>query len=396
MSAIQTIRNTVNSLDEIADIIANPPEGQPVRQAIGINGRRVCDAYANLELVTDLLVGPAKSVIALVCKPYFDAEGYDAPEAEVPFTGGQCAGTRYTVSGTYLVSCGADEGQTKTWSASSTSIGPIGGIYLEPGGGWQIETGGTVDPNLIPTGKNFGLVKVPRPGVTCEQLGDGDLAASTTPKITTVTPFSGEPNDCGDPPPQLVPGANRPPSPGPFPTGLQPGVNPDGQPFFFIPDIDVPGGSPITLDDDPLGDGPPPLQPPAGGDGLPGDPAAIDGEAGEVTGGEDGEDIDFGEPPEGRVWIGCIVETSSTPALGNIAGTGPESTVWPTVRANAALNYGSKKGTSYRITSRFHDLIRSATSLIVTGVFLQVLPGSTSKVFPLSALKCPSNPCEEE
>jgi hypothetical protein len=149
------------------------------------------------------------------------------------------------------------------------------------------------------------------------------------------------------------------------------------------------------VEDEPIG-GQPPAPAPAGGDGLPGDPSAIGDEAGEVTGGEDGEDIDFGEPPEGRIWVGCIIETSSGSGIGNIPGTGPASTVWPSVRANVALKYSSRYGTSQRINSKFHDIFRPNTSLVVTGCFLQVQPGSTSKVFPISALKCPESPCGDE
>jgi hypothetical protein len=207
------------------------------------------------------------------------------------------------------------------------------------------------------------------------------------------TRADGQPDECG--PAIAEPGANPPPDPGAFPTGQEPGVNPDGDPFFFIPDLEDPEFGPVTLEDEPLGG---PLEPaaPAGGDGLPGDPAAIADEAGEVTGGEDGEAIDFGEPPEGRIWVGCIVETSTGSGIGNIAGTGPESTVWPSVRANVALQYGSRYGTSQRINSRFHEVFRPNTSLVVTGCFLQVQPGSTSKVFPISALICPESPCGDD
>lgn len=391
MGAIQTIRTTVNGLDELSGLIANPPADRPVAAAIGNTGRKVCDAYANVELAAPLLFGPTSTAIDLVCKPYFDGEGFDGPQNETPFQGGQCAAPYRLIVGAWtatIQNCPQPQFMVNQNFAqavqASNLAGPITGIEL------------IKDLNNACGPRRFRVMVTTATGpqtFLITQTGSvDDFIASGSPSFSLERQDG--PDNCGNPPGELVPGQNPPPSPGPFPQGQEPGVDPTGQPFFFIPDIEIPGFDPLPLDDEPLGGAPGGgAATPAGGDGLPGDPDAIGDEAGEVTGGEDGEEIDFGEPPEGRIWIGCIIETSSIAAVGNIAGTGPQSTVWPTVRANAALIYGSRKGTSQRINSKFHDLIRSATSLIVTGVFLQVQPGSTSKIFPLSALTCPENPC---
>lgn len=371
MSAIQTIRTTVNSLDEIAGLIATPPTDRPIAGAIGNTGRRVCDAYGNVKLAGSLLFGPTNSVINLVCKPYFDQEGYDPPVPEAPpFEGGQCP-TNYLV--TYFLPIG------QITKFQQTLLGPIGEVVIQRINSQFVTV-------CFPTGN----------GLVCSATAVSLFPSQEAEAQTTVARTDGQPDNCGNLPSDLVPGPNPPPDPGPFPPGQEPGVDPTGQPFFYVPDIEIPGLDPIPLDDDPLGDGPQKPAPPAGGDGMPGDPDAIGDEAGEVTGGEDGENIDFGEPPDGRIWVGCIVETLTGSGIGNIPGTGPLSTVWPSVRANVALRYPSRYGTSQRINSKFHEVFRPNTSLVVEGCFLQVQPGSTSKVFPISALKCPDNPCGDE
>lgn len=369
MSTIVKIRKAIDSADSFADLIANPDPSRPFRNAIGAAGRRVCDGWSSVQPWTEGFIGGAlpgplagSALLNLVCKPYLEGEGFDPPEIEeTPGETGQCL-----ASYRFRWSLGGVE-QTPIFSGFYD--GPLAPVVRVPGfvALWN---------STNRSGFNFNV---------------GIQDNSQQGEFLGWERVDGEPDDCAPGSITLVPGPNPAPTPAPWPVGEEPGLDPTGEPFFYVPDIEDPFGD-IPIPDDPFA---PELQPGAG-DGVPGDGDAIGDPAGEVSGGAAGEDVDFGEPPEGRVWVGCIVETSSTPKVGNIPGTGPGNTVWPTVRANAALNYGSLRGSNNRINSRYHELFRPITSLIVTGVFLQVQSASTAKVFPVSALKCPQNPCGDE
>lgn len=369
MSTIVTIRKAIDSADEIANLIANPNPSRPFRNAIGATGRRVCDGWSSASPWTQVFLAQVTpgglggaALLNTVCKPYLDGQGYDPPEIEeTPGETGKCPAFYR-----FLWSRG---GFPDTPIEFSALLGPMSAPVRVPGFQrlWVVTNG---------AGSTFNIGS---------QLNNGLSQFDGWERV------DGLPDDCAPGSTTLVPGPNPAPTPAPWPVGEEPGLDPTGQPIFYVPDIEDPFGD-IPIGGDPFG---PELQPGAG-DGLPGDGEAIGDEAGEVIGGEDGEDIDFGEPPEGRVWVGCIVETSSTPKVGNIPGTGPGNTVWPTVRGNAALNYGALRGSNNRINSRYHELFRPVTSLIVTGCSLQVQSASTAKVFPVSALKCPQNPCGDE
>lgn len=391
MGAIQTVRKTLNGLDQLSQIIADPNSGGAVRAAIGNAGQRYCDWYGSVQDGVAALGGPARATTDLVCGPYFAAAGFDGPQQVAPFEGGQCPGVIYEVwAEEFNPISGNFNPLAKQGGALESISGPVLGLRLQVGA--DCFTGFTNGRQLTIRGQGFNdpaeRTVVPTRCVANTTGGGVGL------RNLTLVRQDGQPDNCGDPEPQLQPGTNPPPAPPAFPSGETPGENPQGQPFFFVPDIQLPGADPVPLDDEPLGDAPATPGPPAGGDGLPGDPTAIADEAGEVSGGADGEEVDFGEPPEGKIWVGCVVETVTDTRIGNIPGTGPESTVWPSVRGNVALKYGTFLGRSERINSRFFDIFRPNTALMVTGCFLQAQEGSTCKVFPISGIKCPVNPCE--
>jgi hypothetical protein len=89
------------------------------------------------------------------------------------------------------------------------------------------------------------------------------------------------------------------------------------------------------------------------------------------------------------------VQATVDSRLGNIPGTGPAQTVYPTVIGNASLIYTGARGTNERLESASTLLARATTALVLTGCRVQAQPGVNLTVRPISALTCPENPCEE-
>lgn len=245
-SISNTIRDGINLFDELADVIANPPPDKPLRKAISQSGRLMCDFYGATPFAARALFGTSSPVIATLCQPYYDGQGYDGPVPSAPsFTGGQCAGIAYLVQ---VIRAGS------IIDFSNTLNGPIGAFTYTRSGA-----------------PNFRLViSVTHAGGTAtSDVGDpGDAAIATY--VQSAARVDALPDTCGNIPTPAEPGANPPPDPGPFPPGYGPGVDPDGQPYFYVPPIDpeFPGDEPVEV---PVfgPSGEPPPGPPPG----PGEPA---------------------------------------------------------------------------------------------------------------------------
>ncbi len=372
---IRVIQGLIDSQRQLGEFIRDGPDG-------GLPGyvrdryRDRCDQFANIPGWVLALSPVGRQSINNWCEPYWEDGGFDGPEFEPPFVGGQCPEIYQvwaTVNGT----------DVQVGGQSPRDIeGPLGGVQ-------RIETLlGTPFPDstryqFIFSGPNDG------PEVTARASFDPDVSF----RIDGIV--GGGEDDCGDPPPEFRPGPNPPPDPGPLP-GPEPTDDPIGGPFpdFPIPPWPGPLFDYPIVDPLPEGDGAGEPETAPGGDGVPGDGGAIGGTVGTANGNNDGQDFLFGEPPEGRVWVGCLLRVTTNPLVGNIPGTGPISTVWPTVRGNVALKYPGFYGTSHRVNSRFQEVYRPVTSLIVEGCFVKMQPGSSARIFPVSAPTCPDNPCE--
>ena len=340
--------------------------------------RERCDEFANLPGWARALSKPVAGSLARACQPYWDDQGTDGPTSAPPFTGGQCP-TTYTV----FVAGLNGSGQASTSNSGFGILGPIVGILRTPTG-----SGDSVAIGLATSSQNLTTAF----GVTTTAAN----AASWS--ITSITRDDNLADSCGDLPSELEPGPNPPPNPGPQP-GPEPTDdprNPFGPPLIPIPPFIDPVFGPIPIVGDPEPDGPGGGGNPSGGDGLPGDPDAIADSAGGTTGGADGTDVNFGEPPTGAIWVGALVQAVVDSRLGNIPGTGPAQTVYPTVIGNASLIYAGGRGTNERLESASTLLARATTALVLTGCRVQAQPGVTLTVRPISALTCPENPCEEQ
>lgn len=372
----KVIQKIINAENEVADFIQNgPSDGLPgyVRDQY----RKRCDQFANLPEWARLLGNAPSGSLGRICQPYWDDRGFDGPvNPGPPFNGGQCPGDLYRVFYTFT----GPAGQAVSNNTGNFK-GPVSGLI------WgAVNQFGAVPVSLISGDPTQNPVLL---GNTVAQFrGQGS--------ITNITRMDGLTDSCGNPPSApLTPGPNPPPNPGPTP-GPEPRDDPDGGP---IPELPIPpyedpvyGPTPIEPGDEPT----PPPPPAAGGDGLPGAPDSVGDPAGATGTDGEGEDIDFGPPPEGRVWVGALVEYTVDSRYGNIPGTGPPNTVYPYVIGNASLRYSVGRSSSSRVRSRWHEMFRPVSTLVVEGAFIQARPGCSASVRPVSAIICPENPCGDD
>ena len=286
---LDTIQGGINAFDDLADTIANPPADRPLRQAIGQAGRRYCD-FVGSQPGQAILPWTGQGLVApLLCKPYWDSQGYDAPVAgDPPFNGGQCVGVGYFVPVEIFNTT------TQQWGAVtnlSNCFGPITAI------------------TVTSTGMNQSILKVfcrNSSGNPIERTSSQNVVVERLRAGTIGVDGGGDPSECGDPPfDGFEPGDNPPPTPT-FPLGEEPGFEPDGQPFFFVPPIDSPiGGDPIDVPPQP---DPDPTDPGSPGDDTPTDPGEPGDPEETVPGGESS-----GCAPEGSEITGVFVEIVEFP-----------------------------------------------------------------------------------
>ena len=364
--------------------------------------RERCDQFANLPPWAKALSKPVAGSFARACEPYWDDQGTDGPVGDIPFPGGQCQ-VLYNVS--YQTEsrrsrsneCSPfDNPVTRTsLSPSGAVLGPIGAPteVIRPSS--QFATSNSVQSIEVMTGSGLRFINL---NGAQERFFHSSCGPAYRLLGFAVTRVDGLADDCGSLPPTLKPGPNPPPDPGPV-VGPEPTDDPDnptGPPLIPIPPYEDPVYGPIPIVGDPEPTDPGGGGNPSGGDGLPGAPDAIGGEAGGASGGGDGEDVDFGEPPEGKIWHGALVQATVDSRLGNIPGTGPEQTVYPTVIGNASLIYAGGRGSNTRLESASTLLTRQTTALVLTGCRVHAIPGVDLTVKAISAVTCPDNPCEEQ
>jgi hypothetical protein len=359
------VKKFIEAEDTLADFIANGPSaglGGWVRDGY----RKRCDQFANLPgWARALGLGSAAS-LGRICQPYWDDGGFDGPAVQTPFSGGQCPGVSYRVQYQDIVD-GAPFGSPNFVSGT----GPVIGAYKDVAG------------NVGRAGIEFASGKV--------QTIDGGATQIGAPLILGITRPDGQPDNCGDPPGDLEPGANPPPDPGPT-AGPEPSddpANPTGPPLLPIPDYDDPIGGPTPIDA-------PPDAGPTGGpaEGQPGGPENIAPGIPVDPGEGDDPETDFGDPPEGAVWVGCLLNFTFPEEYGNIPGSGPANEVLPRTVGNGSLVFNGGRGNAEIVRSAWQYLLRPSPALQVQGVFVNVNPGITYVVYPLSIEKCPPNQCE--
>lgn len=254
--------------------------------------RQGCRRYADNP---ELYSGRRQARVERACRPYLDDIGYGTPpDIRKPFEGGQCPGTFYTATlRFYNITTGAVTGD-----ATFDGFGPVG---IRAGGNQQPSPGSPTPPGTTyQPGRELTFNGVPRVS------WDGAFGIRPGAEVLSIVPRSGEPDNCGDPPPD-VRGPVPPSNPGPVREPFNPSpdinididveINPDG-----TINVDF-GTGPVTIDpfgDEPSGGG--------GGGGI-GDPGTPE-ETGPAGGAE-------GEAPEGQILTGLRINFVSPPVGGN-------------------------------------------------------------------------------
>lgn len=365
---IGVVKKVIEGEQALGDFIANGPStGLPgwVRDQY----RKRCDQYANLPGWARALPEAAGGGLGRTCKPWYDSQGRTGPSKTPPFTGGQCDNLLYAVN--YFRS--RPEG---------------------PDFGGQLYARGPITERSVTFIGNFQYRLIFRGSAGFDQTTVNVLAGEPPPTFGPITPLNGQPDNCGDPPADLAPGTNPPPDPGPT-SGPEPSVdpaNPTGPPLLPIPPYIDPIGGPTPIDApvDPTGGG----GGPGNSEGQPGGPQNI-GQGLPVDPG-DGDDPEtpFGDPPEGSVWVGCLLNFTFPAEYGSIAGSGPQNEVLARTVGNGSLVFAGGRGNAEIVRSSWQSLMRPTPALEVTGVFVNVSPGITYTVFPVSVESCPENLCE--
>lgn len=251
--------------DELADAIANPSPSRPMREAVGKQGRAICDALSVVPAWARELPGLQRDVLFATCAPYWDNEQVSPPVSQPPFSGGQCPKS-YRVDATTTTFNRAGEVSLSGSGLLGFFTGPIRGIDYDSA------CSSTIIGPLAPGAGGFCAYILTGQGRSFVG-GDGNGGLRIT--ITSVTPQSGA-DDCGDPPGVIEPGPNPAPNPPIIPVDERPYLDPVEGPILPIPDLPGLPGFPGIPWRNPFGTGGPSPSVP-GDPGSPGDPVDTTG-----------------------------------------------------------------------------------------------------------------------
>lgn len=365
----------VSAFDDLASTIASPPATRPIAGAIGRAGQAYCNAIGSAPGLYGDILRNVPGVPSLLCKPYWDSRGYSAPVATNPFKGGQCAGQIYELEGTAeltnVLCANANNTSTSTSNLSDFWAPQLEGPVTDIS--W-VASGGTCQG--LPRGLVLSVTDLGGARTRTQQwLSNQNTFGRRVDRFAPVLVPIGGTDNCGDPASGFEPGANPPPITT-FPPGQEPGIDPDGQPFFFVPPIPnpVPPLEPIDVPED---------SPGGGGTGGPTEPPV----AGDEQEGSDGDE-EFPPPEEGRRWVGCCIRLTSIPVgTGTVPGTSPQ-TILTQVVGNARLLFDSVSGDGYdtpvQIRSSGLCLWEPVKGLSPKGIRVNLKPGFEYSYTPYS------------
>lgn len=354
--------------DAIGDFIANGPSG-------GFPGhvrdqyRKRCNQFANLPPWARALGGVPGGSMSRICQPYWDSNNWDGPVNDPPFTGGQCP-VRYG-----LITKRADGAVVGN---TLFVYGPVTELRV-------FKISGITERTIF-SGFTAG-------GAPLTVQRDRGTTGNEPAGSATVYRTDGQADNCGDPDSEFKPGANPPPDPGPT-AGPEPTAdpsNPSGPPLLPVEPYFDPVFGDIPVEG-PEGEGGG-SQPPGNPDTAPGSPDNVGEGIPGTEAPEEGADTPFGDPPEGKSYIGALVKFVFPTEVGNIPGSGPENKVVSRTVGNVSLIFDGGRGTAEQVRSEWVSLVRPSGALAVSGVHVNALPGTTYTVYPLLIENCPENTC---
>jgi hypothetical protein len=201
--------------------------------------------------------------------------------------------------------------------------------------------------------------------------------------------FGGNPDFEPDdfiPAPRPGPNPNPRPDPGLDPEE-EPFVDPKGRPIIPMPRITDPFGNPVQLPNFPLPnpfseeleEGPATCNPNVGPEPEPSD---------DIPGTPDGTDDDFGEPPEGQIWVGFTVRVSDQGLThGSWANTGDEPVYRePTGIARPVFTFDGDTvlGNPIPLSQELSSYWIEAAGLPLSGARVSILGNETYSITPYS------------
>lgn len=308
--------------------------------------------------------------VGTVCTPYLDDLGRTFGGEGVPFSGGQCDNTRYTINYT-IESRNLNNNNIFDTNTSTVAFGPIVSFVI-----------GSDSRTTVLTARQG-------PGFDVEETIVDSAAAifeylSIT--INSVVPDVGQPNNCGDPAPVYMPGDGW-----------------EGEDF----------GSPITITD-PNGNGDfevvvgPPTDDGRGGISIPVDVGGIEINIGPGNSGGPDSPVDLGptgtgqdipgnagdppqvlpDPPAGSKWVAiALIVTGIPPAFGQINGTNPNNRYFSPL-GNFTLRFETDSGEVFWgddviIQNSRQLLAIPCEGLCVNGFRVNLLPGLSFTATPI-------------
>lgn len=331
--------SALTGLDTLGKKIADPSD----KGVVARTGRAVCDLYGSNGGLTGLALVGAGGYLGVLeaCGRYWDDLPADPPKWNSPFEGGQC-NTSYRIVAKGMRVEGIE---SETRGSFDEIEGRITSIRTIPN---------SVDPNYVSGIEGFNEF-----GYRAYAYFGGNQSIKVIPSsvVLSVKRLDGQPDNCGDPPPDLVTDPNYP-KPRKFGEPFDVGEGGELDPWTFT---QKPDG---TISGSPTGGNP--LYPPSfpgvdfpdfsvegeGGGGDEGIPPSFPVKKGDpvtppqgVNSGEEGEP----EKPEGSdentVCIGYSWDGSDWPtSLGKIIDT---DTVFPFVWGNLQLKLKDSEGGSF-------------------------------------------------
>lgn len=343
-----SIIETLSGISEgMGEWVAGPTPDNPVAAAIQQRYRDQCDAYSNAPAWMTAFSTPSRVTMSNLCDPWLESQGSGSPGIEVTVQGGQCQGVEYFAGAPNVTGPSVSRGVGPL--SVSTSFGESNGrptfaIAFNWAGGL---TGGvsitsSFDDGLSPTNSER------YSGVVARRVDD-------------------MPDECGD---RVRPAPNPNPRPDPgLPPDDEPFEGPTGQPLIPMPRIPNPWGDPIQLPNLPL---PNPFAEVGDDGGDTGNnpnvgPAVEKGEERDGNGDEGGDD-DFGDPPDGHIWVGFVVKMSNQGVSEGLQVNSPPEPIYRSTTGNYRAKYDVEGETVYSTARR----IEAETS-----VYWLDLPGLT-------------------
>lgn len=100
--------------------------------------------------------------------------------------------------------------------------------------------------------------------------------------------------------------------------------------------------------------------------------------------GGNGEDISFGDPPEGEAWVGAIARYVASSGVGAVPSPVAPNRAYTQVVGNVSLRYGVARGKAQQVRSEWNEVIRPVGAPYATGVYVAAIPQSFVTIFPVS------------